>query len=75
MAQFASTAEAWAQLAKNPEDRTALIKGLCEKLGGRFERLFYCFGKATKITTLTRPATLVEAMKKTGAAAYRGPKK
>jgi hypothetical protein len=31
--------------------------------------------KSTKITTLMRPATLVEAMKKAGAAAYRGPKK
>ena len=104
MAQFAYTAEAWAQLTKNPEDRSSLIKGLCEKLGSRFEGLYYCFGeydgfflveapdeatvasialaaivpghlKATKITTLMRPATLLEAMKKAGAASYRGPKK
>lgn len=102
MAQFAYTAEAWAQLTKNPEDRTAVIKGLCEKLGGRFEGLFYCFGdydsfflveapdeaavasialaaivpghlKATKITTLMRPAILVEAMKRAGGTPYRGP--
>lgn len=104
MAQFAYTAEAWARLTKNPEDRTAVIKELCEKLGGRFEDLFYCFGeydgfflveapdeatvasialaaivpghlKATKITTLMRPATLVDAMKKAGGASYRGPNK
>lgn len=104
MAQFAYTGEAWAQLTKNPEDRTALIKGLCEKLGCRFEGLFYSFGeydgfflveapdeaavasvalaaivpghlKATKITTLMRPATLVDAMKKAGATSYRGPNK
>lgn len=45
MTQFAYTREAWAQLTKNPEDRTALIKGLAEKLGCRFEGLFYSFGE------------------------------
>jgi uncharacterized protein with GYD domain len=104
MAQFAYTSQAWAQLTKNPEDRSPLIKQLCEKLGCRFEGLFYCFGeydgfflldapdeatvasvalaaivpghlKATKITTLLRPAALVDAMKKAGGASYRGPKK
>lgn len=103
MAQFAYTREAWALLAKSPEDRTSLIKGLAEKLGCRFEGLFYSFGeydgfvlldapdeaaaagfaiaaiapghlKATKITTLMRPAALVEAMKKAGAIGYTGPK-
>ena len=104
MAQFAYTPEAWAQLTKNPEDRTAVIKELVEKLGCDFEGLFYSFGeydgfflveapdettvasialatiapghlKTTKITTLLRPAALLEAMKKAGGASYRGPKK
>jgi uncharacterized protein with GYD domain len=102
MAQFTYTREAWGQLTKNPEDRTAAIKQLCEKLGCRFEGLFYSFGeydglvlldapdeataasvalavlapghvKTTKITTLIRPATMIEAMKKAGGAGYRGP--
>lgn len=44
MAQFAYTREAWAQFTKNPEDRTAVVKELAEKLGCRMEGLYYSFG-------------------------------
>jgi uncharacterized protein with GYD domain len=44
MYQFSYTAEAWAALAKNPQDRTQPLKELFEKIGGKFESLYYCFG-------------------------------
>jgi uncharacterized protein with GYD domain len=55
MAQFAYTREAWALLAKSPEDRTSLIKGLAEKLGCRFEGLFYSFGEYDGFVLLDAP--------------------
>jgi uncharacterized protein with GYD domain len=45
MAQFAYTPEAWTQFTKNPEDRTAAVKGLAEKIGCRVEALYYSFGE------------------------------
>jgi uncharacterized protein with GYD domain len=45
MIQFAYTGEAWTALTKHPEDRTAAVKGLAEKLGCRLEALYYSFGE------------------------------
>lgn len=45
MSQFSYTADALAAFAKNPEDRTAPIQQLTEKLGGRFVALYYTFGE------------------------------
>lgn len=45
MTQFAYTAEAWAALAKNPQDRSVPVRELAQKLGGRFVGLYYCFGE------------------------------
>ncbi len=45
MAQFAYTAEAWATLAKNPQDRSKIVSELEQKLGGRLVGLYYCFGE------------------------------
>lgn len=45
MTQFAYTAEAWATLSKNPQDRTEAIGGLISKLGGRLLGLYYTFGE------------------------------
>ncbi|NCF69001.1 MAG: GYD domain-containing protein [Chloroflexi bacterium] len=44
MTQFSYTAEAFAALAKNPEDRSAPVKALVESLGGRFIGMWYSFG-------------------------------
>jgi uncharacterized protein with GYD domain len=44
MTQFSYTREACAALVKNPEDRTAGLKAMVEKLGGRHVCLYYCFG-------------------------------
>ncbi len=45
MIQFAYTAEAWATLAKNPQDRSVPIRELLQKLGGRLVGVYYCFGE------------------------------
>ena len=45
MIQFAYTAEAWATLAKNPQDRSIPVRELVQKLGGRLVGVYYCFGE------------------------------
>jgi uncharacterized protein with GYD domain len=45
MVQFAYTAETWATMAKNPQDRSGLVRELAQKLGGRLVGFYYCFGK------------------------------
>jgi uncharacterized protein with GYD domain len=45
MTQFAYTAEAWAALAKNPQDRGAAFGQLVEKMGGKMVGIYYCFGE------------------------------
>jgi uncharacterized protein with GYD domain len=45
MTQFSYTAEAWAALARNPQDRSQGIEALAEKLGARLVSLHYCMGE------------------------------
>ena len=45
MVQFSYTPEAWAALAKNPEDRSAPVKALFDKVGGRLLGMYYSFGE------------------------------
>jgi uncharacterized protein with GYD domain len=45
MTQFAYTPQAWAALAKNPEDRGKAFANLSKKLGGKMHNIYYCFGE------------------------------
>lgn len=45
MIQFAYTPEAWAALAKKPENRAEAISALAQKMGGRLIDVYYCFGE------------------------------
>jgi uncharacterized protein with GYD domain len=45
MMQGAYTAETWAAMVKNPEDRTGPVKALAESVGGKLESLYFCFGE------------------------------
>ena len=45
MAQFAYTPEAWTAFTKQPENRTAAVQALAQKLGCRMEALYYSFGE------------------------------
>jgi len=45
MIQAAYTADAIAAMVKKPEDRAAAIIPVIEKLGGKLEGLWFCFGE------------------------------
>jgi len=45
MTQAAYTADAIAAMIKKPEDRAAAIVPVIEKLGGKLEGLWFCFGE------------------------------
>lgn len=44
MSQFSYTPEAWAALARNPEDRREAVGRLAEAVGGRLVSMYYSFG-------------------------------
>ena len=45
MTQFAYTSDAWAALAKNPQNREEVFRSLVEKLGRRCLAFYYAFGE------------------------------
>jgi uncharacterized protein with GYD domain len=55
MVQFAYTAEAWTAFTKHPEDRTAAVHALAQKLGCRVEALYYSFGEYDGFIVLEAP--------------------
>jgi uncharacterized protein with GYD domain len=55
MVQFAYTTEAWTAFTKHPEDRTNAVQGLAEKVGCRFEGLYYSFGEYDGFVLLEAP--------------------
>jgi uncharacterized protein with GYD domain len=55
MTQFAYTAEAWATLTKNPQDRRTGLDAAAQKLGGRLVSLHYCFGEYDGVVTFEAP--------------------
>ena len=44
MTQFAYTSQAWAALAKKPEDRSVAVGKLIEHFGGRLLNVYFTFG-------------------------------
>jgi len=55
MIQFAYTAQAWAALAKNPEDRAEAFRRLAEKMGGKMLSLHYCLGEYDGVILMEAP--------------------
>src|SRR3989442_10679862 len=55
MAQFAYTPEAWTAFTKNPEDRTAAVRSLAQKIGCKFQALYYSFGEYDGFVILEAP--------------------
>ena len=43
--QITYTSEAMSYLISNPEDRGAVIRDLCQRLGGKVETFDFCFGE------------------------------
>ena len=56
MIQFAYTSQAWAALAKKPENRAEAISALAQKMGGRLVDLYYCFGEYDGILLADLPS-------------------
>ena len=55
MIQGTYTAEAWAALAKNPQDRRTPIREVAQKLGGRLIDVYYCFGEYDVVVLVELP--------------------
>ena len=55
MSQFSYTPEAWAALAQNPEDRSEVLRGLAESMGGRLVSFHYSFGDYDGVLMLEAP--------------------
>ncbi len=59
------TAEAWATMTKNPQDRSKPVSELAQKLGGRMIGLYFCFGEYDVVALIEAPddnAALAMAM-------------
>lgn len=55
MTQFSYTSEAWAALARNPEDRSEAISRLAESVGGRLVSMYYSFGEYDGLLIIEAP--------------------
>ncbi len=55
MIQATYTAEAWAALAKNPQDRRIPMREVEQKLGGRLIDVYYCFGEYDVVVLIELP--------------------
>ena len=67
--QAAYTPEAWANLVKNPRDRTEAIRPVIEALGGKVIAGFLTFGEYDSITLAEMPDNLSAAAFSMAAAA------
>jgi uncharacterized protein with GYD domain len=62
MAQFTYTPEAWARLAKRPEDRSVGLKATLDQVGGRLLHLYYCFGEYDGVVIFEAPDDVAGAI-------------
>jgi len=55
MVQGTYTAEAWATMTKNPQDRSIPIRELAQKFGGRLVSVYYCFWEYDVVVLVELP--------------------
>ncbi|MCL5962360.1 MAG: GYD domain-containing protein [Chloroflexi bacterium] len=55
MMQGAYTPQAWASLAKNPQDRSTVISAELQKLGGKLICFYHCFGEYDTVVIYELP--------------------
>ncbi|MGH2692252.1 MAG: GYD domain-containing protein [Actinomycetota bacterium] len=53
--QVSYTPEAWAAMAKDPQDRVEKVRPAVEKLGGKLEQGWLCFGEYDLVAILDMP--------------------
>jgi uncharacterized protein with GYD domain len=61
LVQLAYTKEAWAALIKNPQNRVEVVRPLLEKLGARFEAIYFTFGKYDIVFIMEAPDNISAA--------------
>lgn len=67
MTQFAYTPDAWAALAKRPEDRSRVLGALLEQFGGRLLSFYYSFGEYDGVFIFEAPDETAAASAMLGA--------
>ena len=55
MIQTAFTAEAWGAMLKNPQNRAEQVRPMIEKLGGKLEGYWSCFGDYDTVLIVQAP--------------------
>lgn len=55
MIQTAFTAEAWAKMIKTPQNRADQVRPIIEKLGGKLEGYWTCFGDYDNVLIVQAP--------------------
>jgi uncharacterized protein with GYD domain len=55
LVQFSYTPEAWAAQLKNPTNRVDAARPLLERLGARFETVYYAFGEDDIVFIMEAP--------------------
>ena len=55
MIQTAFTAEAWATMLKSPQNRAEQVRPMIEKLGGKLEGYWSCFGDYDTVLIVQAP--------------------
>ena len=53
--QATYTSEAWGTQLKNPQNRADIVTELMERLGGRFETVYYAFGEYDIVAVMDLP--------------------
>lgn len=61
MVQAAYTPEAIASMVKKPEDRAAAVRPVVERLGGKLEGLWFCFGEYDVVGIAQMPDNVTAA--------------
>jgi uncharacterized protein with GYD domain len=59
--EVAYTPEAWANLVRNPQDRSQAVQTAIEKLGGKVERAWLSFGEYDTVLIVDMPDTVSAA--------------
>lgn len=59
--QVGYTPEAWAAMLKKPQDRSNAVRPAIEKLGGKVDRFWLCFGEYDIIGVVEMPSNVSAA--------------
>ena len=69
MIQTAFTADAWSKMIKTPQDRAQQVRPMIEKLGGKLEGYWTCFGDYDAVLIVQAPDNISAAALALAAAA------